>query len=42
MNLNSLSVTGPFTHENLGIFLLRGTDSFDGSRFITLGETLEQ
>jgi hypothetical protein len=42
MNLNSLSVTGPFTHENLNIFLLRGADSFNGSRFIPLDEALEQ
>src|SRR5271163_1413294 len=42
MNLNSLSVTGPFTRENLSIFLLRGADSFDGSRFIPLDEALEQ
>jgi hypothetical protein len=42
MHLNSLSVTGPFTHENLSIFLLRGSDSFDGSRFVPLDEALEQ
>jgi hypothetical protein len=42
MNLNSLSVAGPFTHENLSIFVLRGADSFDGSRFIPLDEALEQ
>lgn len=42
MNLNHLSVTGPFIHENLGIFLLQGQDSFDGARFIPLDEALEQ
>jgi len=42
MNLKSFSVTGPFTYENLSIFLLRGTDAFDGSRFIPLDEALEQ
>ena len=42
MNLNSFSVTGPFTHENLSIFLLRGSDAFDGNRFIPLDEALEQ
>jgi hypothetical protein len=42
MNLKNVSVTGPFTHENLSIFLLRGIDAFDGSRFIPLDEALEQ
>lgn len=42
MNLNQLSIAGPFTHENLSIFLLRGSDSFDGNRFIPLDEALEQ
>jgi len=42
MNLHQLTVTGPFTHENLSLFLLRGTDSFDGARFIPLDQALEQ
>lgn len=42
MNLNSLSIAGPFTHENLSLFLLRGGDTFDGSRFIPLDEAMEQ
>ena len=42
MNLKTMAITGPFTHENLSIFLLRGTDAFDGSRFIPLDEALEQ
>ncbi len=42
MNLNSLSISGPFTHENLSLFLLRGGDTFDGSRFIPLDEAMEQ
>jgi len=42
MNLNHISVTGPFIHENLGIFLLHGQDSFDGNRFISLDDALEQ
>jgi hypothetical protein len=42
MNSNHLSVAGPYTHENLSIFLLRGTDAFDGSRFIPLDEAMEQ
>lgn len=42
MNIHQISITGPFTHENLNIFLLRGSDAFDGSRFIPLDEALEQ
>ena len=42
MNLKATSISGPFTHENLSIFLLRGRDAFDGSRFIPLDEALEQ
>jgi hypothetical protein len=42
MNLNQLSVAGPYTHENLSIFLLTGADALDGSRFIPLDEALEQ
>ena len=42
MKLHHTSVAGPFTHENLSIFLLLGDDVFDGSRFLPLGEALEQ
>lgn len=42
MNLQITSIAGPFTHENLAIFLLRGPESFDGSRFLALEEALEQ
>lgn len=42
MNLHSLAITGPFTHENLSLFLLRGADEFDGSRFIPLDDAMEQ
>lgn len=42
MNINQITVTGPFTHENLYIFLLRGSDALDGSRFIPLDEAMEQ
>lgn len=42
MNLNHIAVTGPFMHENLSIFLLRGNDTFDGARFISLDEALDQ
>lgn len=42
MNLNHLSIAGPYTHENLSIFLLVGADALDGTRFIPLDEALEQ
>jgi hypothetical protein len=42
MNLNQLSIAGPYTHENLSIFLFAGADDFDGNRFIPLDEALEQ
>jgi len=42
MKSNNLTIAGPFTHENLSIFLLRGADAFDGSRFIPLDQAMEQ
>jgi hypothetical protein len=42
MNLKSISVTGPLTHDNLSFFLLRGGDALDGSRFLPLDEALER
>ena len=42
MNTTNLQISGPYTHENLGIFLLHGSDSFDGARFIPLDAALEQ
>ena len=42
MNTHQFTVTGPYTHENLSVFLLRGSDAFDGNRFFTLDEALEQ
>ena len=42
MNAKHLTVAGPFTYENLSIFLLRGSAALDGSRFIPLDEALEQ
>ena len=42
MNLNQLSIAGPYTHENLSIFLLVGADALDGNRFIPLDDALEQ
>ncbi|MCE9610247.1 MAG: hypothetical protein K8R23_08655 [Chthoniobacter sp.] len=42
MNINHLTIAGPYTHENLSIFLLHGADALDGQRFIPLDDALEQ
>lgn len=42
MKLNQFSVAGPFTHENLSVFIVGGKDGFDGSRIIPLDEALER
>ena len=42
MNTNHLTIAGPYTHENLCIFLLLGADAIDGQRFIPLDDALEQ
>jgi len=42
MNKDTVTVTSPFTHENLSIFLIAGSDACDGSRFIPLDEAMEQ
>lgn len=35
-------ITGPYTHENLAVFLLHGKDQLHGKHFLTLGEALAQ
>jgi hypothetical protein len=35
-------VTGPFTHENLAVFLIRGEDRLKGRKFLMLADALEQ
>ncbi len=42
MTSTQLTVSSPFRHENLTIFLLRSADTFDGSRYIPLDDALEQ
>ena len=42
MNLNQISIAGPYTHDNLSMYLLLGGDTFDGNRFIPLDDALEQ
>jgi hypothetical protein len=36
------TISGPFTHENLTIFLLHGKDTLSGKPLLTLQEALEQ
>src|SRR3954462_4795702 len=36
------AVLGPFTHENLTVFLIRGRDQSDGQKYLTLAEALDQ
>jgi len=38
----NLRVTGPFTHDNLTLFLIHGDDQFTGRKLLTLDEALEQ
>jgi hypothetical protein len=35
-------VTGPYTHDNLTVFLIHGGDRVKGKSFLTLGDALEQ
>jgi hypothetical protein len=35
-------ITGPYTHQNLSVFLLHGRDHLPGKHFLTLGEALAQ
>jgi hypothetical protein len=35
-------ITGPFTHHNLGIYLLHGKDTITGRHILTLNEAMEQ
>jgi hypothetical protein len=39
---SELQLSGPFTHENLTIFLIRGEDKLKNKKFLTLQEALEQ
>ncbi len=42
MKKPSPAVSGPYTHENLTIFLFHGPDQVDGSRYSSLKEALEK
>src|SRR5262249_27618054 len=37
-----LKMTGPYTHENLSIFLIHGEDRLAGQKLLTLQEALDQ
>jgi hypothetical protein len=38
----TLRLSGPFTHENLTVFLIHGDDQMKGRKLLTLDEALEQ
>jgi hypothetical protein len=42
MNKSLLTTSGPYTHENLTIFLFHARDQIDGSRYISLKEAFEK
>src|SRR6476659_2315719 len=42
MNKSLLTTSGPYTHENLTIFLFHADDQIDGSRYISLKKALEK
>ena len=42
MNKAPLTISGPYTHENLTIFLFHAHDQIDGSRYISLKKALEK
>ena len=42
MNKSVLTVSGPYAHEGLTIFLFHGADKIDGSRYASLSEGLEK
>ena len=42
VNVAGYRVSGPYTHENLSIFLIHGKDSIRGKTFLTLQEALQR
>ena len=42
MKNHPLTVSGPYTHDNLAVFLFHGPNQLDGERYIPLGEALEK
>src|SRR5689334_14130550 len=39
---DGLTITGPYTHDNLSIYLLHGPDRSNGAKYLTLQEALDQ
>ncbi len=35
-------ISGPYTHENLTVFLVHGPDKLKAAKYLTLGEAMEQ
>jgi hypothetical protein len=42
MTKNPLIVSGPYSHENLAIFLFHGAEEIDGSGYTSLTEAFEK
>jgi hypothetical protein len=40
--VGDLQISGPFTHENLSIFLIHGARHATGRKFLTLQEAMDQ
>src|SRR5205085_5476797 len=39
---DTYKVTGPYTYQNLAVFLIHGPDKLPGQNFLTLSEALKQ
>src|SRR6476659_1864436 len=39
---DGLTITGPYTHDNLSIYLVHGPDRSNGAKYLTLQEALDQ
>lgn len=42
LQINNYRLSGPYTHENLTVFLIHGEDSFSGKPFTTLEEAMKR
>jgi len=42
VKVNDYRISGPYTHENLSVYLVHATDKIKGDKFLTLKEGLEQ
>jgi hypothetical protein len=42
MNKSPLNISGPYTHQNLAIFLFHGNAHLDGSHYIALHDVMEE